>query len=280
MAIEYFKHGDGDMSTYTAVGNEFEVNTPFINEAEKRRPYASVTVSHKPSHYVVPYSNKPTTNYRDPQHVTGLSERYLKHIADKIESIPEDDWTGHEDSANQVMQSLRGGVSEPLDREEMKTHIKGNKYFHPETLFERIPSSIQIDNMVADPSMGHTAVTLAALAKRDLGAEKVIASDSLSTFSSKLTKTALSKGLVETDPKNPDAEVTNNITQHGRSVGSQFVNNVWGNDAPDKAIHPDMVRAARQDVREMLRKPKTRNTQPVTSKGLSNQFLPGMEGFV
>jgi len=30
----------------------------------------------------------------------------------------------------------------------------------------------------------------------------------------------------------------------------------------------------------MLRKPKARNTTPVTKKGLSDQFLPGMEGFV
>jgi hypothetical protein len=279
MAIEYFKSGDGDMYTYTSVGQEFERDTPF-GEKEKRRPYASVSVIHSPSHYVVPYTNKPTTNYRDPNNVTGLSERYLKHIAETIEKIPEEKWTGHEDSANQVMQTLRGGTVEPLDREEMKPHIEGNKYLQPETLFERIPSSIEVDNMLADPSMGHTAITLTALAKRDLGAEKVIASGSLSSFSSHLTKTALDKGLVETNPSNPDAEVTNNIRQHERSVGSQFANNVWGNDRPDKRVSPQMVQGARDDVRQMLRKPKVRNPKPVTSKGLSDQFLPGMEGFV
>lgn len=277
MAIEYFKHSDDDMSTYTAVGNEFERETPFVGRTEKRRPYASVTVSHKPSHYVVPFDNNAKTNYRDPYGVTGLSNSYLRHISEKIESIPEDDWTGAEDSANQVLHALRSGG---FDKEYMKPHLEGNPYFQPETLFERVPSSIQIDNMVSDPSMPHTAITLAALAKRDLGAEKVIASGSLSPFSSHLTKTALGKGLVETDPANPNAEVTNSIRQHERSVGSEFANNVWGNDDPDEAIHPDMVRAARQDVREMLRKPKTRNTKPVTAKGLSDQFLPGMEGFV
>jgi hypothetical protein len=275
MAIEYFKNHEEDMSTYNAVGNEFEVET--LSGVEKRRPYASISVSHSPSKYVVPFDNSAKTNYRDPYNVTGLSNNYLRHISDKIESIPEDDWTGHEDSANQILHALRSGG---FDKEAMKPHIEGNKYFQPETLFERIPSSIQIDNMVADPSMPHTAITLAALAKRDLGAEKVIASGSLSPYSSKLTKTALDKGLVETDPANPNAEVTNTIRQHNRSVGSEFANNVWGNDQPDEAIHPDMVRAARQDVREMLRKPKIRNTTPVTRKGLSDQFLPGMEGFV
>jgi hypothetical protein len=268
------------MYTYTSVGPEFEKETPFVGKMEKRRPYASVSVTHSPSRYVVPYTNEEKINYRDPNNVTGLSQGYLKHITDTVESIPEDNWTGWDDSANQVLQTLRGGTVTPLDREEMKPHIEGNPYFHPETLFERIPSSIQVDNMVADPKMGHTAITLTALAKRDLDAEKVIASGSLSRFSSHLTKTALDKGLVETDPSNPDAEVTNNIRQHERSVGSEFANNVWGNDRPDKRVSSQKVQAARQDVREMLRKPKTRNTTPVTSKGLSDQFLPGMEGFV
>ena len=128
--------------------------------------------------------------------------------------------------------------------------------------------------------MGHAAITLTALAKRDLGAEKIISSNDLSYYSSKLTKTALKKGLVETDPSNPGADQTNRMRRHERSVESSSANNVWNDDEPATPVSPDLVRAARQDVREMLRKPKARNTTPVTKKGLSDQFLPGMEGFV
>jgi hypothetical protein len=296
MAFDYFKEDRlPRMPTYTAVGPEFE-QKGFGGEVEKRRPYASVSVMHTPSQYVVPYPNNEKHNSRDPEGVTGLGSNYLQHLSETIQSKPEDDWTGNDDSAMQVLKTLRN-MDHRLDGGEdslighafsprdvnlgfVKAGMKSNPHFQPETLFERVPSSIQIDNMMADPSMGHAAITLAALAKRDLGAEKVIASNDLSYYSSKLTKTALKKGLVETDPSNPDADQTNYMRQHNRSVDSASANNVWNNDEPDTPVSPDLVRAARQDVREMLRKPKARNTTPVTKKGLSDQFLPGMEGFV
>jgi hypothetical protein len=283
MAFDYFKEARlPRMPTYTAVGPEFEQKDSFTGDIEKRRPYASVSVMHNPSRYVVPYPNnqKYKHNQRDPHGVTGLSEGYLDHLSETIRSKPEDDWTGADDSAIQVLQTIHSGSPHRINERFAKTHMEGNPHFQPETLFERVPSSIQIDNMLADPSMGHAAITLAALAKRDLGAEKVIASNDLSYYSSKLTKTALKKGLVETDPSNRDADQTNYLRQHNRSVDSASANNVWGNDEPDTPVSPDLVRAARQDVREMLRKPKPRNTTPVTKKGLSDQFLPGMEGFV
>ena len=40
------------------------------------------------------------------------------------------------------------------------------------------------------------------------------------------------------------------------------------------------VLVAQNDVRQSLRNSRKRNNTPVTKKGLSNQFLPGMEGFV
>jgi hypothetical protein len=51
----------------------------------------------------------------------------------------------------------------------------------------------------------------------------------------------------------------------------------------DEPVPASDVQAANLDLRETLRgrrDPVVRNNTPVTPKGLSAQFLPGMEGFV
>ena len=153
--------------------------------------------------------------------------------------------------------------------------------------------------MAADPSLKHTALTLGAIAKRDLKADKIIASDDLSPFSSALTKSAIKKGLpVEANQYNPDLEATNDMDLDPRTLDTH---DIAANERFFKPVSPELISESRKDLRGMLRnptpvaepeveitadpkplaKPKTRNTRPVTRKGLSDQFvIPGMEKFL
>jgi hypothetical protein len=62
---------------------------------------------------------------------------------------------------------------------------------------------------------------------------------------------------------------------------TDYANKVRNSEYPFSYATPisDLgVIRGKESVREILG--KKRNTKPVTSKGLSDQFLPGMEGFV
>jgi hypothetical protein len=269
---------DPNSHIYVALGEPFhdkELN-------EQRRPMADMGVHFTPKMYDVPFSNENAIRHNrlDRKNITGLSDYYLQTVKQSIEGKDEDDWTGHDDDA---MQILHNTYSLNPDEKFVKEKMEGNIHFHPQKLFTEVPSSITIGTMFADPSMTHSAMTLAAIAKRDLGAEKIISSDSLSSYSSKLTRNAIKKGLpVEPNMANPKAKVTNASTMNPRSVSmesdEEFYDHIGG---PIQAIPHEQVKAARQDLRDMLRANRpVRNNTPVTPKGLSAQFLPGMEGFV
>ena len=269
---------DPNSHIYVALGKPFhdkELN-------EQRRPMADMGVYFTPKMYDVPFSNENAIRHNrlDRKNITGLSDYYLQTVKQSIEGKDEDDWTGHDDDAMQILDNTSG--LNP-DEKFVKEKMEGNLHFHPQKLFTEVPSSITIGTMFADPSMTHSAMTLAAIAKHDLGAEKIISSDSLSSYSSKLTRNAIKKGLpVEPNMANPKAKVTNASTMSPRSVSmesdEEFYDHIGG---PIEAIPHKQVKAARQDLRDMLRANRpVRNNTPVTPKGLSAQFLPGMEGFV
>jgi hypothetical protein len=269
---------DPNSHIYMALG------TPFHDKKrnEQRRPMADMGVYFTPKMYDVPFSNENAIRHNrlDRKNITGLSDYYLQTVKQSIEGKDEDDWTGHDDDAMQILDNT---YSLNPDEKFVKEKMEGNIHFHPQKLFTEVPSSITIGSMFSDPSMTHSAMTLAAIAKRDLGAEKIIASDSLSPYSSKLTRNAIKKGLpVEPNMANPKAKVTNANTMNPRSVSmesdEEFHDDIGG---PIQAIPHEQVKAARQDLRDMLRANRpVRNNTPVTPKGLSAQFLPGMEGFV
>lgn len=285
MAIRYSKNSApwGD-HLYTAMGKPVDREPdPFIPHDEddtQERPYASVTVKHTPGKFVVPYSNA-----NDLNEDTGLSHEYLDHLRSKIYGMEPEDRSQNDREAATALSRLDSPYEG--DRNWGKEVAKTNPHFKPDTLFEHIPSSITITNMMADPSMSHTAMTLAAMAKRDFKAEKIVASGDLSVHSSPLVQNAVQRGLpVETSASNPDAHVTNDVdkyTRNKRTISAKYQDNPWGLDQSDTIISPEEVKGARDDIRGWLREGrsnKVRNTKPVTSKGLSDQFLPGMEGFV
>lgn len=150
-------------------------------------------------------------------------------------------------------------------------------YFHQDTLFDSFPSSTHVTSMFADPSMTSTALTMVQLAKNKIKSEVLVADDNLSSHSSKLVKNAAKKGLVQTHPANPNAEPVNNTPTGSRLATSDTVD--YYKEQWDPVTQGEVM-VAQGDVRQVLRSSRKRSNTPVTKKGLSNQFLPGMEGFI
>lgn len=273
---KYRKSGDG---VYYAISDKAELDS----YGESVRPYAETTVYHEPGKFIVPYPNDNSeTNWFDMDEVTGLSPDYLKETRRKLVAKGEDNWDGDDDSFMYITNNL----ADPYhwSREDGARQYKevmgqwGNKHFQPDKLFEYKPSSMEIGSLTSHPSMRTSAMNLIAIAKRDLGAETIQAPESLSRHSSRLVKKARALGFpVETHPDNPDADVSNYIDFMDQTISDSSVQGFG------KEISPETVAGAKQDLREMLRgqrKQPVRNAKPVTPKGLSDQFLPGMEGFV
>lgn len=289
MANEFFKSGRGGNYsakhyTYSAVGPEYRTEPDvFDEEGVARRNAADIDVVHRPSRFIVPYTNVDEYNYLDPEGVTGLSYDYLSNLSRKLNLTPTIKLDDEDHEAKVIVNNL-SEYGSPQDMEKAKqlyneSRYRGNKHFEPDKLFEYKPSSIEITSMFAHPEMRTSAVHLAAIAKRDLGAETVIASDDLSPHSSRLTKKAQELGFpVEANTLNQDADVTNTYDFHNKTIRSEHLPSLG------EPVSPEVVAGAKKDVRELIRKSRTvRNPKPVTQKGLGDQFhpvLPGMEGFV
>jgi hypothetical protein len=150
-------------------------------------------------------------------------------------------------------------------------------YFQQDTLFDTIPSNTEIYRMFADPSMSSTALTMAQLAKNKTKSEVLSADYDLSPHSSKLVQHAASRGLVQPSKANPEAKPKNDIEKVERWAGRNEVDYYKEKMQP---VTQGEVLVAQNDVRQSLRNSRKRSNTPVTKKGLSNQFLPGMEGFI
>lgn len=268
-----------NVTTYSAFGPSYVSEYNY----ETRRPHAEIDVSFKPEKFSPTFANDQEENIRDPQNITGFSEDHLRtlhrNLYRKLDPPKEESThaTHHDREAWKVLNAVHKKSSNAAEL--LKTAVdSGNPHFYSDKLFEHQPSTIVIGNMAADPSMRTSALTLAAIAKRQHGAQQIEASDDLSKYSSRLTRNAVSRGLpVVMSPMNTTAQVTNDTRLRERNVGISSINeHTFG-----ELVHPDVVKEAKQDIKQMLRSgKKVRNAVPVTPKGLSDQFLPGMEGFV
>lgn len=286
---EYRKSGDKSGGAYYAISDK-TVNDDW---GQSVRPYAEVVAYKNPEKFIVPYPNEDDNhNWFDMDGVTGLSSDYIRETREKILSKEEDNWDGDDDSFISITNNLSHTFRPARERgaQEYKEVMEkwGNKHFQPDKLFEHKPSSIEIDTLQSDPSMRASAMNLIAVAKRDLDAKVIQAPESLSYYSSRLVRKAQKLGFpVETHVDNPDAGISNTIGFHEQTIAESDLHGLG------EMISPETVAGAKQDLREMLRdgrqkinnprashNPKRRNTTPVTRKGLSDQFLPGMEGFV
>lgn len=175
--------------------------------------------------------------------------------------------------------------------------LSQDKRFNPETLFETIPSQLKVEGAFMDPNINNSAATLIKLAHNDFPGTELVPSDNLSPHSSKLVKNALEKGLIKRNMYNPTAEVTNE-SDFEPMLTTKDAKGLYTTDSfrttrgMEEIPHEKAVEAYEQ-VKDVLRGRPRRNTQPVTPKGLSDQFvpvsvtkrsasrpmLPGMEGY-
>jgi hypothetical protein len=234
-------------------------------------PRADMRASYSPLKYHPNFSNEP--HRYDPHGVSGLSEHAIWSSINN-----QNPGAVYPENTGDLIRSLaRGSYTEAKGAADEMAKIPS---LHSETLFDTHPEQLKVKELFADTKMDIPAMNLVGIAKSKYPNAAIVPGNDLSVHSSKLVKNAVSRGLISSNTQNPDAEVTNNIDEsfrNRRTLGA--VPREYGELG--LMLSPDAVDKGKQEVRKMLRANKpTRNNTPVTPKGLSAQFLPGMEGFV
>lgn len=270
--IEYFQNLGGSNDGWS----RFQYQA-FGPERHGQHPYAVISGVHQRAEFV------PT--FADGHSATGgISMPYIRHKrGELLKTADTRPLTSEEQTALDATShfiSGRGFIF-PERTPEARRQLHENPHLAPTRLFEESQSPrIKIDRMYADPSMKVPALTLAGMAYEQHNRDTIEASDSLSAYSSRLTKKAMKKGFpVVAHQDNPNAYQTNDTQLTPRLVDEEWVERGVRQNPSVRASTSDEVESGRHAVREMLRGGKTRNTTPVTEKGLSDQFLPGMKEY-
>jgi len=167
-------------------------------------------------------------------------------------------------------------ASETPNRFEPKSEgsFDGNKT----ELFTHTPAELTVNTMYADKRVRPHMMTLMALAKMDHPDAEIVASDTLSHFSSKLSQNAHKRGLVKANYDNPDmlssggsrdshSVYTGTVADARRATGADTWQGI-------KEIPHSEVMAGKQFLKQMLRPGTTRKQTPrVESEQLK---LPGI----
>jgi hypothetical protein len=216
---------------------------------------------------------------KSPKH---LSPLHIEHLIRQNKDLPD----------RQTGNIIPASVSNPDFHTDVQL-LSNDPRFNPETLFDLQPETLKVENAFTDPKMNKSVTTMIQLAQNDFPDAQLIPSSNLSPHSSKLVKNALSKGLIKPNAINSTGEITNDadfdemVTYPSHD---SFRHTLGLSEVPQH----ESVQAYEQ-IKDVLRgRPRqVRNNQPVTPKGLSDQFtpvsvtkrsatlptLPGMEGF-
>lgn len=251
--IHYFKEKDGDMYTYHAISDDANEKGGY--------PDATVTTIHNRGRFIPTYD----------QNTGNLSQDYVIHKY----------YNGDLYNFSGNLDHLRGAA---LYGDEIShKNVYDNPEMHTGKLFETVsePRTL-LTSMFAHPSMRVSAMTLGKMAADDALGGKLVASDSLSKHSSRLTRHAIDMGFpVTPHPNNPNAEVTNSYDFDEPNNVSYFSPEMRRNMVGVEPIPQSVTDNANKELREMIKNGRKRNTKPATAKGLSDQFvIPGMEGFI
>lgn len=289
---EYFyegrsKYPGGSSTNYRVLGKD--------NPETGTTPYASLGVTHEYATHLPTFAKDDLGSLEDETGASGLHPTYLnrKH-AEVWDDIKEGKRTDAHQDALDAFHILRGhtvGAGRNSEHPDPKAWAVGQTQTNPliapdKLFFEHEPAKTHIGSLFADPSMKSHAMNLLGIAYDEHNKATLEADDSLTRFSSRLTQNAIKRGLpVTTDADNPNAVSTandeDNPTHNSQYMGTDYANRIRNNQHPFiySTPIPDLgVIRGKTAVREMLG--RKRNTKPVTQKGLSDQFLPGMEGFV
>jgi hypothetical protein len=280
------KFPGGSVTNYRVLGKD--------NPDTDQTPYASLSVHHEYATHLPTFTNDSIGSLEDEDGSSGLHPTYLDSKFDELFNSSYGSKTVGQRDALAALQILRGYPQthgRNSRHEDPKAWAVGQTQTNPaiapdKLFFEHTPAKTQVASMFVDPSMKAHGINLLGIAYDDHNKAPFEADHSLTRFSSRLTNNAIERGLpVTTHPDNPNAVSTSNDEDdpvHNKQyMGTEWANRIRSNTAPFIHASPisDLSKIrGKEAVREMLG--KTRNTKPVTSKGLSDQFLPGMEGFV
>jgi hypothetical protein len=289
---EYFREGrskfqGGSSTNYRALGKD--------NPEEGTTPYASLSVIHDYAVDLPTFTQDNIGSLEDEEASSGLHPTYLnKKHAEVWDDIRAGNRTEAHQDAMDAFHVLRGHTikagrnsDHPDPKAWAVEQTRTNPLIAPDKLFfEHTPAKTHIGALYSDPSMKVSAMNLLGVAYDEHNNAPFESDSSLTRFSSRLTQNALKRGLpVTTDRSNPNAISTaddaNDSTHDNHRMVTDYANKVRSSEYPFSYATPisDLgVIRGKESVREILG--KKRNTKPVTSKGLSDQFLPGMEGFV
>ena len=284
---EYFRkfnlnHRRGGAAEYKVFGTK-PVTIKSFGEPEQVYPSGELTVRHTPG------TTTPHFPQSDKDTVGNPLAKALGIHPELLNKIEEQEW----DEGGDTGLAIAIGYHSRYDSDDPRgiglaktvSKLKDDPRVNPETLFTSNPGKLYINEAFFDPSLTASVPISIGIAKNDFPNTEIVPSDDLSPHSSKLAQNALSRGLISPNMQNPDAEANNDFRQRDRNVlasdhdKDKRLNN-GGLRYGFSAVPQNQVEAGRETVREMLRGPRKRNNTPVTEKGLSDQFLPGMEGFV
>lgn len=267
------KHPGGVQSYYRALG----ASDPETGST----PSVSVGTYHHFAQHSPTFTDEQGPHYADYSGETGLHPEYLTQ---RYRSLIEEPGIASDRGKMDAMQALsvlRGYGSQGKTMDWAVEQARTNPHIAPEHLFyESKPASTDINGMYSDPSMNATSINLLGIAYDEGNRAPLVADSSLTKFSSRLTQNAIKRGLpVSANEGNPNAESTAGDyepeAQLPHAMSSDYADVIRKRGTPISDLG---VIRGKEAVREMLG--RKRNTKPVTAKGLSDQFLPGMEGFV
>jgi hypothetical protein len=267
------KSPSGFQSYYRALG------TP--NPETGAVPNANVGTYHQFAKYTPTFTNEQGPNYADDSGQTGLHPEYLTKRYRSLLDEPDIADNPEKMDAMRALGVLRGYPSHGKTMDWAVEQARTNPHITPEHLFyESKPAKTYINGMYSDPSMNAAGINLLGIAYDEGNRAPFVADSSLTKFSSKLTQNAIKRGLpVSAHSGNPSAESTAGDYEEQRqlrhTMSSEYADVIRRKGAP---IPDTSVIRGKEAVREILG--RKRNPKPVTAKGLSDQFLPGMEGFV
>lgn len=291
--VEYFRenrsyYGSGRYNPSGSVTNYRALGKSDLDTG--RTPYAALTVHHTYAGYA------PTFDNSEEGTISGLSDEYIQHKRSEMFDKDRSDEPStkertdamaalailqHSNAYGVEHDAIEDKRSWAVDQAHNNPHIAPDKLF-----FETNPAKTHIGSMFVDPSMKTSGINLLGIAYDEHNRAPFESDSALTRFSSRLTQNAMKRGLPVTGSySNPDAVSTandwNDPTHEYQTMGNDYADRIRRSGHAFTRSRPisdlGLIRG-KSAVREMLG--KTRNTKPVTSKGLSDQFLPGMEGFV
>jgi hypothetical protein len=162
----------------------------------------------------------------------------------------------------------------------------------PDQLFTSRPDSLEVDFADFDPRARTLFPTAVSLMSQSVGHPQIVANDDLSEHSSAVAQRAAEKGVVVPHRHNPDMVVTNDMRSKTRTADASLLHNVdrgfggriqvsgQGEMGGFSRVPDEDVASARGHLRTMLRGDRPQKAPASPKPNMSQQFLPGMEGFV